>query len=204
MKVLEAALRLAHPIIPFITEELWQNVAPLAGKEGASIMLQPYPAPDPAKTSEKAAARIALLKDMINACRTLRGEMSLSPASRVPLLATGKKQVLIEFTPYLTALAKLSSVEILDELPDAEAPVAIVGEFRLMLKIEVNIGEERARLAKEISRIEGEVVKAENKLGNASFVERAPPRVVEQEKERLASFGAMLKKLREQLQKLDK
>ena len=141
---------------------------------------------------------------MINACRTLRGEMSLSPASRVPLLATGNKQVLIEFTPYLTALAKLSSVEILDELPDAEAPVAIVGEFRLMLKIEVNIGEERARLAKEISRIEGEVVKAENKLGNASFVERAPPRVVEQEKERLASFGAMLKKLREQLQKLDK
>jgi valyl-tRNA synthetase len=98
----------------------------------------------------------------------------------------------------------LSSVEILDELPDAEAPVAIVGEFRLMLKIEVNIGEERARLAKEISRIEGEVVKAENKLGNASFVERALPRVVEQEKERLASFGAMLKKLREQLQKLDK
>jgi valyl-tRNA synthetase len=204
VKVLEAALRLAHPIIPFITEELWQNVAPLAGKEGASIMLQPYPAPDPAKTSEKAAARVALLKDMINACRTLRGEMSLSPASRVPLLATGKKPVLIEFTPYLTALAKLSSVEILDELPDAEAPVAIVGEFRLMLKIEVNIGEERARLAKEISRIEGEVVKAENKLGNASFVERAPPRVVEQEKDRLASFGAMLKKLREQLQKLDK
>ena len=98
----------------------------------------------------------------------------------------------------------MSSVEIIDELPDAEAPVAIVGEFRLMLKIEVNIGEERARLAKEISRIEGEVVKAENKLGNASFVERAPPRVVEQEKERLASFGAMLKKLREQLQKLDK
>jgi valyl-tRNA synthetase len=202
--VLEAALRLAHPIIPFITEELWQNVAPLAGKEGASIMLQPYPAPDPAKTSEKAAARVALLKDMINACRTLRGEMSLSPASRVPLLATGKKPVLIEFTPYLTALAKLSSVEIIDELPDAEAPVAIVGEFRLMLKIEVNIGEERARLAKEISRIEGEVVKAETKLGNTSFVERAPARVVEQEKERLISFGATLKKLREQLQKLDK
>ncbi len=82
----------------------------------------------------------------------------------------------------------MSSVEILDELPDAEAPVAIVGEFRLMLKIEVNIDEERARLAKEISRIEGEVVKAENKLGNASFVERAPPRVVEQEKERLGQL----------------
>jgi valyl-tRNA synthetase len=130
--------------------------------------------------------------------------MSLSPASRMPLLAEGNKQVLAEFTPYLMALAKLSSVEIIDELPDADAPVAIVGEFRLMLKIEVNIDEERARLTREIVRIEGEIVKAENKLGNASFVERAPARVVEQEKERLASFGAMLKKLREQLQKLDK
>jgi valyl-tRNA synthetase len=202
--VLEAALRLAHPLIPFITEELWQNVAPLAGRAGPSIMLQPYPEPDPAKINEEAVACIAPLKDMINACRTLRGEMNLSPASRVPLLAEGNKQVLAEFTPYLMALAKLSSVEIIDELPDADAPVAIVGEFRLMLKIEVNIEEERARLAKEIVRIEGEVVKAENKLGNTSFVQRAPAKVVEQEKERLVSFGAMLKKLREQLQKLDK
>jgi valyl-tRNA synthetase len=203
VRVLEAALRLAHPIVPFITEELWQNVAPLAGKEGASIMLQPYPEPDPAKVSEGATARIASLKDMINACRTLRGEMNLSPASRVPLLATGNKQTLGEFVPYLVALAKLSTVEIVDELPGAEAPVAIAGEFRLMLKIEINIDEERARLAREIARIESEIAKAENKLGNASFVERAPARVVEQEKERLASFGATLKKLREQFQKLD-
>jgi valyl-tRNA synthetase len=140
---------------------------------------------------------------MINACRTLRGEMNLSPASRVPLLATGNKQTLGEFVPYLVALAKLSTVEIVDELPGAEAPVAIAGEFRLMLKIEINIDEERARLAREIARIESEIAKAENKLGNASFVERAPARVVEQEKERLASFGATLKKLREQFQKLD-
>jgi valyl-tRNA synthetase len=204
VRVLEAALRLAHPIIPFITEELWQNVAPLAGKEGTSIMLQPYPEPDPAKVSKDATARIASLKDMINACRTLRGEMNLSPASRVPLLAIGNKQTLGEFTPYLMALAKLSVVEILDELPDAEAPIAIAGEFRLMLKIEINIDEERARLAREIARIEGEIAKAENKLGNASFVERAPVKVVEQERERLASFRAMSKKLREQLQKLDR
>ena len=89
------------------------------------------------------------------------------------------------------------------DLPDAEAPVAIAGEFRLMLKIEINIDEERARLAREITRLESEIARAENKLGNASFVERAPARVVEQEKERLASFGATLKKLREQFQKLD-
>jgi len=202
--VLEAALRLAHPIIPFITEELWQNVAPLAGKEGASIMLQPYPEPDPAKVSEDATARIASLKDMINACRALRGEMNLSPASRVPLLATGNKQALHDFTPYLLALAKLSAVEILDELPDAEAPVAIVGEFRLMLKIEIDIDEERARLTREIARLEGEIVKARTKLGNPDFVERAPVRVVEQEKERLVNFSTTLEKVKEQLLKLDK
>ena len=202
VRILEAALRLAHPIIPFITEELWQNVAPLAGKKGASIMLQSYPESDPAKISEDATAHIALLKDMINACRTLRGEMNLSPASRVPLLITGNEQLLVEFTPYLMALAKLSAVEIMNELPDAEAPVAIAGEFRLMLKIEINIDEERARLAREIARIESEIAKAENKLGNATFVERAPAKVVEQEKERLANFSATVGKLKEQLRKL--
>lgn len=202
-RVLEASLRLAHPIIPFITEELWQKIAPLAGRQGASIMLQSYPEADPAKISEDAIGHIALLKEMVTACRTLRGEMNLSPALRIPLLAMGNSQTLVSFSPYLMALAKLSHVEILqDGLPHAEAPVAIVGEFRLMLKIEVDRIAERERLAKEIARIEGETAKAEIKLANSSFVERAPTRVVEQEKERLANFGGMLEKLREQLRKL--
>jgi valyl-tRNA synthetase len=203
-RVLEATLRLAHPIIPFITEELWQNIAPLAGKQGESIMMQPYPKADPGKISEDATGRITALKEMINACRTLRGEMNLSPASRVPLLAAGDEQTLAEFVPYLMALAKLSSVEIgRDGLPHADAPVAIVGEFRLMLKIEVDIVAERERLAREIGRIEAEVAKAESKLANNSFIERAPAKVVEQEKNRLGNFGATLVKLKEQLLKLD-
>ncbi|MEO8991385.1 MAG: valine--tRNA ligase, partial [Nitrosospira sp.] len=203
-RVLEATLRLAHPIIPFITEELWQNIAPLAGKRGASIMLQPYPKADLGKINEDATGRIDALKEMINACRTLRGEMNLSPASRTPLLAAGNEQTLAEFVPYLIALAKLSSVEIVrDGLPHADAPVAIVGEFRLMLKIEVDIVAERERLSREITRIQAEVAKAESKLANNSFVERAPAKVVEQEKTRLGNFCATLMKLKEQLLKLD-
>ena len=147
--------------------------------------------------------RIVALKEIINACRTLRGEMNLSPALRVPLLAAGNRETLTKFSPYLIALAKLSQVEIVQEgLPHAEAPVAIVGEFRLMLKIEVNIAAERERLSKEIARIEGETTRAKTKLANSGFVERAPARVVEQEKQRLADFGATLEKLKEQLQKL--
>jgi valyl-tRNA synthetase len=201
-RVLEATLRLAHPIIPFITEELWQSVAPLAGKEGASIMLQPYPEADSSKLDEAAARNILALKELINACRTLRGEMNLSPASRVPLLAVGDGKTLASFSPYLKALAKLSDIEIEQDLPPAEAPVAIVGEFRLMLKIEIDIAAERERLTKELDRVQAEMEKAQTKLANSNFVARAPAKVVEQEKERLANFGATLGKLKEQLQKL--
>lgn len=202
-RVLEATLRLAHPIIPFITEELWQHLAPLAGRGGASIMLQPYPRTDPSRIDEEASHRVALLKEIINACRTLRGEMNLSPAARIPLLAMGDEQTLAGFSPYLMALAKLSGVEILlDSLPQAEAPVAIVGEFRLMLKIEVDAAAERERLTRELARIEAEIARAEAKLANDNFIQRAPGKVVQQEKDRLAAFGATCIKLKEQLQKL--
>ena len=203
VRVLEAALRLAHPIIPFITEELWQAVAPLAGKTGASIMQQSYPQADPARMDEQAAADIQLLKEIVNACRALRGEMKLSPAERVPLLIEGDHSRLADFSLYLRALAKLSEVSILpDRLPDTDAPVAITGEFRLMLKIEVDVAAERERLNKEIQRLTLEIGKARTKLDNPDFLQRAPEKVVLQEKERLAMFSATLEKLDQQLHKL--
>lgn len=202
--VLERMLRLAHPIIPFITEELWQKIAPLADKHSASIMLQPYPKSDLTNTSEDSIERIHTLKEIVNACRTLRGEMNLSPALRIPLLAVGDSEKLSEFSPYIMALAKLSIIEIIqNELPDVDAPVAIVGEFKLMLKIEMDVAVERERIAKEIARIKLEIARSESKLANSGFIEHAPPKVVEQEKTRFSTFSSTLEKLIEQLNKLD-
>ena len=203
VRVLETMLRLAHPVIPFITEELWQKVAPLAGKTGDSIMCQAYPIADKTRIDAQASERIELLKALVNACRTLRGEMNLSPAQKVPLLVAGEREVLAAFAPYLQSLAKLSEVEILaGELPDADAPVSIVGEYKLMLRVEIDVTAERERLNKEITRVAAEIAKAEGKLSNPNFVERAPANVVEQEKERLTAFNARLGSLNEQLKKV--
>jgi valyl-tRNA synthetase len=206
IRVLETVLRLAHPIIPFITEELWQKVSVLAGKrradEEASVMLQPYPQPDPAKIDATAEADMAELKAMVDAVRNLRGEMGLPPSQRIPLIASGAAAILAGHAPYLQALAKLSGVQTVTDLPDLGAPVQIVGEYRLMLHVEVDRAAERERLAKEVARLEGEVKKCESKLGNASFVDRAPAAVVAQEKERQAQFAAALERVREQLSRL--
>jgi valyl-tRNA synthetase len=202
LRVLEATLRLAHPLIPFITEELWQSIKDLAGRQGESIMIQAYPAADPARLDSGAEARIQLLKDMVSACRSLRGEMNISPAQKVPLVGSGDVGTLQAVGPYLAALAKLSEVVAVDTLPDTEAPVQIVGVFRLMLKVEIDVAAERLRLGKELERIEGEIAKAEKKLATPSFVDRAPTAVVAQERLRLADFCALREKLAAQLQRL--
>ena len=206
--VLETVLRLTHPLLPFITEELWQVVAPLAGrKTHDSIMLAAYPEAQPTKIDEACEAKVRLLKNYAYACRNLRGEMNISPAQKVPLIAaTNDREFAAElaaFAPYLKALAKLADMQIAAVLPeDAAAPVAVVGETRLMFKIEIDVAAEAERLSKEIARLEGEIAKANAKLGNESFVARAPAQVVAQEKKRLADFVATLEKLRPQLERL--
>jgi valyl-tRNA synthetase len=210
LRVLEVVLRLAHPIIPFVTEELWQTVAPLAGKTleagGDSVMRQPYPEANPALIDETAEAWMAQLKALTDATRNLRGEMQISPSVRVPLIVepgdAAARQQLASFAPYVQSLGKLSEVQIVDALPESPAAVSIVGTTKLMLKVEIDVAAERERLAKEITRIEGEIAKVNGKLGNESFVARAPAAVVAQENERLVNFSATIAKLREQFAKL--
>jgi valyl-tRNA synthetase len=202
VRELEALLRLAHPFLPFITEELWQSVAPLAGKRGASISVQPFPVADCDRVDDVATAEMALLKDVVNACRALRGEMKLSPAQKVPLIATGDATRLAAFAPYVAALARLADVKIVAALPRTDAPVQIVGEFRLMLQIDVDVAAEKVRLAKESDRVEPEIAKLKAKLDNDAFVARAPQSVVAQERARLAALQATLAKLKVQLAQL--
>ena len=203
LTVLETVLRLAHPIIPFITEELWQAVAPLAGaKQSDSLMLAPFPKANPARQDAGGAAEMANLKELTNAVRNLRGEMNLSPALKVPLYLEGNAKQARSYAPYMKLLGRLSEVHDVEKLPEGDAPVAIVGDWRLMLHIEIDRDAEIVRLDKEITRLSNEIAKATAKLSNASFVDRAPAAVVEQEKKRLADFAATLEKVQAQRAKL--
>jgi valyl-tRNA synthetase len=211
IRTLEAILRLAHPIIPFVTEALWQKVAPVAGLPGESVAVARYPEAQPEKIDEAAIAYVGRIKQMIDACRTLRGEMGVSPAQRLPLLAVASSadeaQFLRTNAAVLQNLAKLSEVKVFDdEAAWAEAaqaaPVCVVGEARLALFVEIDVAAEKARLSKEAARLEGEITKANAKLGNEAFVAKAPPAVIDQEKKRVADFGATLIRIQEQLARL--
>ncbi|MBT8606218.1 valine--tRNA ligase [Polynucleobacter paneuropaeus] len=212
LRVLETILRLAHPLIPFITETLWQTVAPMTGKASEqqakqTIALQAYPIAQPEKIDALSEAWLNQIKAIVDACRNLRGEMQVSPAQKVPLWICGPEAFLKQATPYLLALAKLSEVKIYQDEASMEkdaagAPMALVGELKLLLKIEVDVGAERIRLGKEIDRLANEIQKARSKLSNESFVARAPEEVVAQEKQRLTGFEQNHEKLVAQLERL--
>jgi valyl-tRNA synthetase len=138
----------------------------------------------------------------VTACRTLRSEMNIAPSQKLPLLVQGDAARIATFVPYLSALARLSEVATVDALPAADAPVAMAGDFKLMLKIEIDAAAECERLGKEAARLENEIAKSHAKLSNANFVDRAPAAVVEQEKQRLDRFSVALTHVRTQLVKL--
>jgi valyl-tRNA synthetase len=218
IRVLETILRLAHPITPFITEELWQKVAVVAGRmpadaTQASVSIAAYPVSQPERIDEQAEAHVTRLKTLVDACRNLRGEMNVSPATRMPLFALATSAEELSFiqsvAPVLQALAKLNEVKIFEN--EAEwaaaaqaAPVAVVGELRVCLFMEVDVAAEKARLSKEADRLQNEITKASAKLNNEAFVAKAPPAVIEQEKKRVADFTATLSKVQEQLARLGK
>ena len=207
IRTLEAILRLAHPIIPFITEELWQKVAPVAGLAGESVSIAHYPEAQPEKIDEAAIAYVARLKGLVDTCRTLRGEMNVSPSTRLPLFAVGDSEFLRGAAPVLQALAKLSEVKVFDDeaawqTAAQAAPVAVVGEARVCLHMEIDVAAEKLRLGKEITRLDGEITKARAKLGNEAFVAKAPPAVLAQEQKRVTDFVATIERLRDQLTRL--
>lgn len=210
IRTLETTLRLLHPLAPFITAELWDKVAPVAGRASdhpAGVMVAPYPVAQPERIDARADAWMAQLKAVVGACRNLRSEMGLSPAERVPLLAFGDAEFLEAAAPLLQTLAKVSEVQRFDvEAGFAEAtqaaPVAVQGHVRVALHVAIDVEAEQARLAKEIARLKGEIAKAESKLGNESFVARAPQAVVAQERERLADFSRTLRRLEDQSARL--
>ncbi|MBL8389718.1 MAG: valine--tRNA ligase [Hydrogenophaga sp.] len=207
IRTLETILRLAHPIIPFITEELWQKVAPVAGRGGESVSVAAYPVSQPERIDEASEAQVAKLKGLVDACRTLRGELNVSPATRLPLYVVGDTEFMRANAAVLQGLAKLNEVKVFDDEASwaaaaKAAPVAVVGEARLCLFMEIDVAAEKARLSKEATRLEGEIAKANAKLANEAFVAKAPAAVLEQEKKRVADFTATLTKVREQLARL--
>lgn len=207
--VLETILRLLHPIMPFITEDLWQRIAPLAGIKGNTIMLQPYPAVAKEKINAGAESEIEWLKNNIVAIRTIRSEMNIAPGKPLPILlrkGNGKdKQYLDAHQHALKTLAKLESIDWLkpDEAPPPAA-TAFVGELEIYIPLSgfINKEEETARLNREIGKLEKEFSQLQTKLSNATFVDRAPPEVVAKERAKMADIDITLGKLRSQLQAL--
>lgn len=203
VRVLETILRLLHPIMPFITEELWQVVAPLANAKTAdSIMLAAYPQADKEKIVQTAFDKMAALKDLVEEVRKLRGEMGIAPNVKAPLFVEGNAE-LEGLLKYLPSLTRLTEAKLVDSLPEAEdAPVAVCNGARLMLKVEIDKAAETARLSKEAEKLQKALDKLNAKLSKPGYTEKAPAHLVEKDKADLAELEDKMAKVQVQLAKL--
>jgi len=209
IQVLEECLRLLHPFMPYITEEIWHTVGPLAGKSGPTIMLQPYPTCQEQFIDTAANADITWLKNVIVGIRNIRGEMNIAPGKELTVFLkdgdTEDKSRLEQNEVFLKKLAKLSDVRWLEE--SEEAPVcatALVGKLEILIPMAdlIDKGAELARLSKEIQKLEKDLARLQGKLSNPSFVDKAPAAVVEKEREKVAGQQQALEKLQEQTQRI--
>jgi len=203
VRVLETILRLLHPIMPFITEELWQVVAPLANAKTAdSIMLAAYPQADKEKIVQTAFDKMAALKDLVEEVRKLRGEMGIAPNVKAPLFVEGSAE-LEGLLKYLPSLTRLTEAKLVDSLPEAEdAPVAVCNGARLMLKVEIDKAAETARLSKEAEKLQKALDKLNAKLSKPADMDKAPAHLVEKDKAELAELMDKMGKVEGQLAKL--
>ena len=203
VRVLEVVLRLMHPIMPFITEELWQAVAPLANaKKTDSIMMAAWPVADNEKIVPAAFEQMAALQDLIGAVRNLRGEMGLAPSVKAPLFVEGGKN-LEALLKYVPMMARLTEAKLVDKLPESEdAPVAVCQNARLMLKVEIDKAAETARLNKEAEKLQKALDKLNAKLGKPGYTDKAPAHLVEKDRAELAELEDKMAKVQAQLAKL--
>jgi valyl-tRNA synthetase len=209
LSVLETLLRALHPVIPFITEEIWQAVAPKLGLAEASIMQRPWPDAAAIATDADASADIEWFKDVLTGIRRIRADMNIAPNKVLPLLLAdgdADDRARVErFARQVVFLARVETPRWIDAgASEPAAAAAMVGNLRLLIPLEglIDLDAERTRLDKEIARIAGEIRKCEGKLGNASFVDHAPSAVVAQERQRLADWSAQLAALRDQATRL--
>ncbi len=209
IEVLEILLRLIHPIVPFISEEIWQQVAPLTGKKGATIMLQPYPKFDKKKLNSEATYEIEWLKKIVISIRNIRGEMNIAPKKSVQLLlrkgSLEDKEYFINNKSCITALAKVESISWLkdsDKIPASATALIDNLELHIPLADVIDVGLEKERLEKEIVKLQQEIERSEKKLANENYLQKAPQDIVEKEKLRLQENVNAVAKLQAQFDKL--
>jgi len=209
VRVLEALLRLTHPLMPFITEEIWQRVAPLAGRSGTTIMGQPYPESEPERIDTEAVAELEWVQQFVVGVRNIRGEMNIPPSKVLPaLLRHGSALDLSRLErnrAYLQTLARLAAIDWLaDDASAPEAATALLGEMQILIPLAgvIDKAAEQERLSKDIARLRKDLERTAGKLDNPSFVQRAPAAVVEKERRRLDELGLALRRLDEQLHRI--